>query len=95
MHEFSSSFFKNKSRILRGFNFFELECPIIKSKGRTARTTAVICFSLHLPVLFLAGLAASGMNTYIYTSRWQTGHYNCLFCLELSVYSTCSVLGVK
>ena len=33
-------FFFNTLRILRGFHFFALECPIIKFKGRTARTTA-------------------------------------------------------
>ena len=31
-------------RILRGVQIFALERPKIKSKGRTARTTAVVCF---------------------------------------------------
>ena len=57
-------FFFNRPKILRGFHFFfALEHPKIKSKGRTARTMAVVCFSLHLSVLFSAGLAASGMYT--------------------------------
>ena len=33
-------FFFNTLRILRGFHFLALECPLIKFKGRTARTTA-------------------------------------------------------
>ena len=38
-------FFFNTPKLSRGFHFFALECPKIKSKGRTARTTAVVCFS--------------------------------------------------
>ena len=38
-------FFFNTPKISRGFHFFAIECPKIKSKGRTARTTAVVCFS--------------------------------------------------
>ena len=45
--------------------------------------------------LLSAGSAASGLNTYIYCARWRRGQNNCLFCLELRVYSTCSMLGVK
>ena len=38
-------FFFNTPKISRGFHFCALECPNIKSKGRTARTTAVVFFS--------------------------------------------------
>ena len=45
MHQFSVLFFFNTPKIPRGFHFCALECPNIKSKGRTARTTAVVFFS--------------------------------------------------
>ena len=45
--------------------------------------------------LLSAGSAASGLNTYIYSACRRRGQNNCLFCLELRVYSTCSMLGVK
>ena len=63
MHQFSCFFFFNTPKISRGFHFFALECPEIKSKGRTARTTVVVRFSLHLLVLLSALCATSATST--------------------------------
>ena len=90
MHQFPCSFFLIRLKFREDFIFFALECQKIKSKGRTARTSAVVCFS---GTTFSQNQSPASIT--INYARWRRGHYNFLFCLELSVYSTCSVLGVK
>ena len=53
-------FFFNRPRISRGFHFFALECPKIKSKGRAARTAAPCVSVVQLPGLLLTGFAPAG-----------------------------------
>ena len=60
MHQFSCFFFFNTPKISRGFHFFALECPEIKSKGRTARTTVVVSFFSICRYYFLLSVPPAG-----------------------------------
>ena len=67
-----------------------------ESAAREPISTCVqMSSAFAMPGLLSASFAASGMNTYIYSARWQRGLNNCLFCVEPRVYSTCGTLVVK